>query len=86
MATEKTIEPTTPLDWPTIISDIEKGITIPKLAQMVGCTKETIYALKRREGDGATTEPRHALGARILSVHKRELAKQARNATKRTTA
>ncbi len=79
MATEeKTIEiPAKPLNWKGIIADIEYDMPIPALAAQVGCTKETIYAL-RRDTESGTQEPRHALGARILSVHARVMAKKKR--------
>ena len=71
--TEKT-EPKT--DWATIIREIEASKHLKEVAQEVGISLPSLYDLR----NGETADPRHSVGARILAIHKRELAKQARKA------
>lgn len=62
--------------WPSIISDlIGSGLTRAELAIEVEAGTATINDLAR----GETSEPRHALGQRLLALHAKRLTQNARS-------
>jgi hypothetical protein len=60
-------------DWMTIVSDLLDAMGRAGLAQASGAGVSTLADL----ASGKTTEPRHALGVRLLALHKRHCRKAA---------
>lgn len=61
--------------WPSLITDLlESGLTRPELAERVGAGVSTINELAR----GATRDPRHTLGQRLLALHAERISKNTR--------
>ena len=55
-------------DWNRIIVEIRKaGMTDSEIAEAVGVCRHTIWGLC----NGRTREPKHALGERLLDMHRR---------------
>lgn len=63
------------MDWKALIADLANaGWTQPQIAEACKCTQPTISDL----ANGKTTDPRHALGERLRTLHRKEESKKAK--------